>query len=312
MSQLGAARHWQYMQDRYCEICHIYMGRHTRADKRTCSAKCRKALSRKRQAKNCDMIVEEDVSTANCDTLIDAHEHPGELSHSAAAHVDLDHLKRDISAGAKFRLLDLCCCAGGAAVGYALAGFSVTGIDIAPQPDYPFEFIQSDCLVLTYDFLLSFDAIHASPPCQQYSRATFWARRRGKTYPDLYRPVKRMLEAAGKPYIIENVPGSPLKGIRLYGDQFGLGVLRERIFESNVDLKNDLPRNQQGSVKTGEYVTVAGKNKAVKRWPDAMGIHWTDSDHIREEIPPAYTQYLGRQLYEKLLMSQLNKSLILS
>jgi len=280
------------------------MGLHTRSDKRTCSAKCRKALSRKHQDKR-DMSSQgrENELPANRDMRFDQHEQRRELSHFATPHIDLDQLKRDMSARAKFRLLDLCCCAGGGAVGYARAGFSVTGVDIQPQPDYPFEFIQADCLVLTYDFLLSFDAIHASPPCQGYSRGSILARKRGKTYPDLYLPIKRMLVAAGLPYIIENVVGSPLKGIRLYGDQFGLGVLRERIFESNIDLKCDLPRNQQGSVKTGEYVTVAGKHKATSRWADAMGIHWTDADHIREAIPPAYTEYLGRQLYEKLLMS---------
>lgn len=201
-------------------------------------------------------------------------------------------------------LLDLYCCAGGAAMGYFRAGFKVTGVDIEPQPNYPFAFIQADVRSLTYDFLFQFDAIHASPPCQQYSRGSVLARKRGKQYPDLYHSTKRMLEAAGLPYIIENVLGSPAKGIRLYGDQFGLGVLRERIFESNIHLVSHLPRNKQGSVRTGEYVTVAGHNKNTSRWARAMGIDWAATDEIREAIPPAYTEYLGLQLRTWLHQSQ--------
>lgn len=194
------------------------------------------------------------------------------------------------------RLLDLYCCAGGASMGYYRAGFNVTGVDCEPQPNYPFPFIQADALSLTYEFLFQFDAIHASPPCQQYSRGSVLARKRGKRYPDLYHPTKRMLEAAGLPYVIENVLGSPAKGIRLYGDQFGLGVLRERIFESNIHLVSHLSRNKQGSVRTGEYVTVAGNNKDTHRWADVMGIDWAASDEIKEAIPPAYTEYLGLQM----------------
>lgn len=194
------------------------------------------------------------------------------------------------------KLLDLCCCAGGASMGYYRAGFKVTGVDLAPQPNYPFEFIRADFRCLTYDFLFQFNVIHASPPCQQYSRGSVLARKRGKQYPDLYPNAKRLLEAAGLPYVIENVLGSPAKGIRLYGDQFGLGVLRERIFESNIHLVSHLPRNKQGSVITGEYVTVAGKNKRTDRWAEAMGIDWAASNEIKEAIPPAYTEYLGLQI----------------
>src|SRR5579863_7270873 len=133
-----------------------------------------------------------------------------------------------------FKILDLCCCAGGAAVGYARAGFEVVGVDIDPQPHYPFEFWQMDALRLNYAQLLTFDAIHASPPCQGYCTVTSSARRRGVVYPDIYRPIKRMLVASGLPYIIENVPGSPARNaVKLCGTQFGLKVYRHRLFESN-------------------------------------------------------------------------------
>ena len=274
---------------RLCVICKSDIS-NRRGDSKTCSSRCRKRLERE--------------NLANRDMSIDAHKKRWQTSHFAACNLQAI---RDMSTGSHFRLLDLFCGCGGAAVGYARAGFSVTGVDIAPQKHYPYEFIQADALSLDYEFLLSFDVIHASPPCQQYSRGSVLARKRGKVYPDLFLPVKRMLVASGKPYIIENVVGSPAKGIRLWGDMFGLGVLRERIFESNMPLKCDLPRNKFGSVTTGEYVTVAGRRGATRRWPDAMGIHWADTDGIRQAIPPAYTEFLGKQLHEVLLlMSQLN------
>ena len=104
----------------------------------------------------------------------------------------------------KPRLLDLFCCAGGAGAGYSRAGFEVVGVDLSPQPRYPFEFIQADALNLDSDFLASFDAIHASPPCQSYSDL---AKRNGNghTWPRLIEPVREMLIEASRPYVIENV-----------------------------------------------------------------------------------------------------------
>lgn len=198
------------------------------------------------------------------------------------------------------RLLDLFCGAGGAGAGYFRAGFDVVGVDIQPQPNYPFRALQRDALGMTYEELLSFDVIHASPPCQAYSNASLAARRAGRDYPDLYHATLRMLVASGLPYIIENVPGSPVKGVRLWGDMFGLGVLRPRIFESNLSLTVPPRQRTGGSVKTGEYVTVAGNGKDTSRWADAMGMNWAQPDEIKEAIPPAYTEYLGYQMIEYL------------
>lgn len=289
---------------RYCEICGGDLPRNCREDKTTCGATCRKRKSR----------------GWTKDQALSVTDHPGlnvndgraaNVTLGAASHVNLLTLKRDMSNRATPRLLDLFCGCGGCSVGYALAGFHVTGVDVNPQPYYPFEFIQSDVFKLDYDFFLSFDVIHASPPCQAYTRAAATIRKQGKQYPDLYLPTKRLLEAVGKPYIIENVVGSPAKGIRLTGDMFGLGVLRERIFESNIPLVCDLPRQKVGSVKTGEYVTVAGSH-GRRRWADAMGIQWADTKGIRQAIPPAFTEYIGKQVYEQRRASVTNDELLIS
>lgn len=197
-----------------------------------------------------------------------------------------------------YSLLDLFCGAGGAARGYADAGFLVTGIDINPQPNYPYRFIQRDALTLDYEFLSQFDFIHASPPCQAYSRASALARRGGKTYPDLVDPTRLMLAASGKPYVMENVLGSPVRpDIALCGSMFGLGVLRHRYFETNTAIRSQLTCNHTGTVKGGDYVTVAGNGghgeKRFSRWADAMGIDWMTRDELKESIPPAFTKWIG-------------------
>jgi DNA (cytosine-5)-methyltransferase 1 len=201
------------------------------------------------------------------------------------------------------KLLDLCCGLGGAATGYARAGFTVTGVDVVPQPDYPFEFWQMDALTLDYEKLLTFDAIHASPPCQAYSKSTAVVRQRGKVYPDMYQPFKRMLIASGKPYVIENVPGSPARGIGLCGTMFNLGVFRHRIFESNVPLRLPEQRCSCSSHRIGDgYVTVAGDACTKLEALAAMGIDWpvSSKEQLVEAIPPAYTEWIGLQLIQHI------------
>lgn len=207
------------------------------------------------------------------------------------------------------RLLDLFCGAGGAALGYHRAGFEIVGVDSAPQPRFPFEFIQADAMELESDFLTSFDAIHASPPCQAYSDL---AARNGNAddWPRLIEPVREMLVATGKPYIIENVEGAPLQNyIVLCGTMFpGLRVLRHRLFETNFiipapphgrhPLVHTHDKRKRHYGKTDEWVdyvqVTGGGNSTIAAARDAMGIDWMTKKEINEAIPPAYTEYVGQ------------------
>ena len=135
------------------------------------------------------------------------------------------------------KLLDLFCCAGGAARGYDEAGFDVFGVDIVEQSNYPYPMIVDNALELSSSFLKKFDAIHASPPCQSYSDLAA-RNRNGDAWPRLVEPVREMLKASGKPYVIENVEGAPLLDyVVLCGTMFpGLRVIRHRLFESNFPI----------------------------------------------------------------------------
>ena len=163
----------------------------------------------------------------------------------------------------KPRLLDLFCGAGGAAMGYHRAGFEVVGVDINPQPHYPFEFIQGDAVEVALDAWRLFDAIHASPPCQAYS----WSAKRWAEVEraELVAPTRSLLADIGRPYVIENVVGAPLiDPITLCGEMFGLEVIRHRLFESNQWLMSMPHRKHRGTVLDGTYVTVAlSSNVAV-------------------------------------------------
>lgn len=189
-------------------------------------------------------------------------------------------------------------------MGYSRAGFEVWGVDNRPQPNYPFpeRFKQIDVFELTAEYLQGFDAIHASPPCQAYSAATRPIRKKmGRQYPDLVEATRALLESSGKPYIIENVPGAPLKSpIRLCGTMFGLGVFRHRLFESNVQLVVPPHPPHTGHVGDGRYWSCFGNGDAklgnLHKWASAMGISWMRRKEITQAIPPAYTAYLGRQL----------------
>ncbi len=214
------------------------------------------------------------------------------------------------------KLLDLFCCAGGAAKGYKQAGFKVVGVDIAPQPNYPFPFIQANVLKLDRKFLLSFDAVHASPPCQSYS---VLAKRTGKgsLWPRLIDPVREMLVRSGLPYVIENVVGAPLLNpIRLCGTMFpGLRVLRHRLFETNFKIippphpphpkVHTKDRRKAHFGKTDEwkdYVQVTGGgNCSVSAARDAMGIDWMTKRELNEAIPPAYAYFIGIELMRCLV-----------
>lgn len=213
------------------------------------------------------------------------------------------------------RLLDLFCGAGGAAMGYYRAGFTeIVGIDIKPQPRYPFEFIQANALTPPVD-LSAFDAIHASPPCQDYTPCSNAQKARGIIYQDFVSETRALLQSSGKPYIIENVNQAPLLrgSIYLCGLMFGLRLLRHRRFESNVFLFSPPHvRHSRGAALRGEVFTVAGcpgsrtNNRKgnsnsyplAKTWQAryAMGIDWMVHAEITQAIPPAYTEFLGKQV----------------
>jgi SAM-dependent methyltransferase len=199
---------------------------------------------------------------------------------------------------ARPRLLDLFCGAGGAAMGYARAGFDVVGCDIRPQPRYPFQFVRADALRPPFD-LRDFDFIHASPPCQAYSLGSLRWIAAGRSYPDLIAAARATLQASGIPYVIENVPRAPVRrDVALRGEMFGLKVCRERVFELGGWWAMQPALPFRGSVKNGDFVTCAGHggdgSNSLKVWRSAIGIDWMSKGETAEAVPPAYTEYLGR------------------
>lgn len=213
-------------------------------------------------------------------------------------------------------LLDLFCGVGGASVGYARAGFDVVGVDIKPQPNYPFEFHQADALEFLADTDLKFDAIHTSPPCQGYSSLTSGTnfKTHGEKYVKLIPQTRELLAQYDVPSVIENVTHAPVrKDINLCGEMFGLKVIRHRLFEvNNFSIPQPKHLKHRGRVKgwrhgkayEGYYYAVygnGGQKGTPAEWQDAMGIHWTSRKvEIAEAIPPAYTEYIGKYMMEKI------------
>lgn len=201
------------------------------------------------------------------------------------------------------RILDLFCGGGGAGMGYYRAGFDVVGVDNKPQPNYPFAFIQADCLSLDMRFLRSFDAIHASPPCQHYSPA---ARLHGNAdeHPDLVGPTREIISASGRPYVMENVMGAPLRqDIVLCGTMFGLRIVKHRQFECSFPVERPSASCDHSDV----YDPWHGKGRSAAKFRQAQGIDWLpcnggasrkrgETGCLSNAIPPAYTEFLGRQL----------------
>ena len=212
------------------------------------------------------------------------------------------------------RLLDLFCGAGGAAMGYHRAGFEVVGVDIEPQPHYPFEFIQAD----VFDFLhpdqrrLDFDAAHASPPCQAYTAY----KRTGRvgTHPQLIAETRMLLKGTGLSYVIENVEGAPLDNpVRICGTGLTGNLQRHRLFETNFPVmgvpcshgRNAPNRFPGGRSKgrTGDSRGLVRGTLEVGSWDIplaiqslAMGINWMSLEELSEAIPPAYTEHIGGYL----------------
>ncbi len=199
----------------------------------------------------------------------------------------------------KHRILDLFCCAGGASAGLVRAGFDVVGVDIEPQPEYSFTFVQGNALAYPLD---GFDGIWASPPCQGF---TAYKRRPGHVRPreNLIPETRARLIASGLPYIIENVEGAPLENpVTLCGSMFGLDVRRHRLFETSFPLPQlacnharQTPRfacatnrvNLRKTVEVGVYRIPLAVQRA------AMGIDWMSLGKLSQAIPPAYSEWLG-------------------
>ena len=211
------------------------------------------------------------------------------------------------------KLLDLYCKAGGASKGYQLAGFEVVGVDIKKQKRYPYEFIQADCLELMkdMDFLRSFDVITASPPCQTHSITQHLRNAQGKSTDkiDLIPQTREALVASGKPYVIENVPGSPLiNPIRMCGSAFGLKVRRHRLFESNIQLTSSICNHKEQGKPVGIYGSMRDEipkgghtAKSIEQAREAMGIDWMIWGELVEAIPPVYTETIGKQILSMIV-----------
>lgn len=202
------------------------------------------------------------------------------------------------------KLLDLFCCCGGISKGYDNNGFECTGIDITDNHRYPYNFIHKDVFALDDSFFQKFDLIHASPPCQHYTWATKKDTRH--RYPDLVGRTRNLLKKTGKPFVIENVVGAPVrKDLVLCGEMFGLRVLRHRLFEINgftVLQPPHIKHKPPVAKKKSYYMQIAGHGGEsfsynIEDWKKAIGIDWVnDKKHLTQMIPPKYSEYISRGL----------------
>ncbi|MFG2379472.1 methyltransferase domain-containing protein [Streptomyces avermitilis] len=199
-------------------------------------------------------------------------------------------------------LLDLYCCQGGAAKGYADAGFEVTGVDKEPQPRYPFRFIQADAIAFALAHGAGFDFIHGSPPCQHDTECQ---RIQRNTHPDLIAPTRTALETTGRPWAMENVRGAVPKlrePVMLCATMFGLENYRHRFFETGggftleqpAHAAHTVPQAKMGRpIPPGHYGQFVGNFSGVPLARRVLGVPWMNRDGIRECIPPAYAHHIG-------------------
>jgi DNA (cytosine-5)-methyltransferase 1 len=218
------------------------------------------------------------------------------------------------------RLLDLYCGAGGCSVGYERVGFEVVGVDIRPQPRYPFAFIRAD--VLDVLGCGNFDAVHASPPCQAHTAMRTMPN--ASEHRNLIPETRKLLRETGLPYVIENVRGAPLENpVEICGAALGLrsathDLARHRLFECNFPLL--APPCSHGSRPVvgfyGDNVRdarrlpgeadrrlkdMATDREGKLRWGrEAMGIDWMEWEELVQAIPPAYTEHIGHFLMAEL------------
>lgn len=219
-------------------------------------------------------------------------------------------------------LIDLFCCAGGAAMGYHRAGFDVLGVDIQPQPNYPFRFEQADALDWLARGSKVAAAYHASPPCQAELKGLAAVNRklgRAYTHQSLLVETREALRALGGMYVIEQPEqGAKLVGpVRYCGTSFGLPLRRHRQFEANVALvappcahERFTERKYWTSWRPNKEhrlattVQVYGNAGGREHWPSALGIDWMTPAEMIEAIPPVYTEHIGLQLLVHLAMQR--------
>ena len=209
--------------------------------------------------------------------------------------------------GAKMAV-DLGCGGGGASMGLSRAGFKIVGVDIKPQPEYPFRLMIGDATKsqsVTESWFFKYgkpDFVWASMPCQAYSWS---AKRWHKVYADLITPMREILETMGFPFVLENVEGAPLRhDLMLCGCMFGLKVFKRRYFEIHgFKVGQPMHPKHTDSVRNGSMVTTAGHggdgSAKLKDWQNALGIDWiTDKHTLAQAIPPAYSEYIARAFME--------------
>lgn len=220
---------------------------------------------------------------------------------------------------AKPRLLDLFCGAGGAAKGYADAGFDVTGVDIVAQPHYPYRFIQADALTFPLD---GYDAIHASPECKAYTNCNLAPKAK---YLKLIKAIRERLQPTGKPFVIENVMGARKDlhaSLMLCGSMFNLPVERHRLFETNTFMYPPCPCNHENTHigiyghSIWDFSLPGTPRKDGRPRPDsvsadigrlAMGIEWMNKNELAEAIPPAYTRWIAPFLLSAIDVEEVEK-----
>ena len=182
-------------------------------------------------------------------------------------------------------------------MGLHQAGYTVVGVDIDPQPRYPFTFYQADALTFP---LHDYDFVWASPICKKFSSAT----RTSKTqdnWPDQIAPIRKRLQKWGGKWCIENVPGAPLVDpMMLCGAMFGLKTYRHRLFETSFNIEAPTHPNHKAKVckmgrppKKGEFINPVGHFSGVEFAKKALGIDWMTRDELSQSIPPAYAKYIA-------------------
>jgi DNA (cytosine-5)-methyltransferase 1 len=207
----------------------------------------------------------------------------------------------------RWKALDLGCGAGGAGHGYGLADFDVTGVDIVAQPRYPYRFIQASYLDLPLSYLAKFDLVHISPPCQRWSRQLSCRPGHNERWPDHITPMRERLQAAGVPYVIENVLRAPLRNpVWLCGLMFGHELYRHRGFETSFPCQTLLhPQHVVRASKAGHWepgtvMSVAGHIAPIAHARHIMDIDWMRREELAESVPPYFTKYIGEQAMQAL------------